>query len=182
MVDEVKFYAALRTEGLFNKMSQQQVDSVDAILDESESQGISDNRQIAYLLATAYHEAFNPKHPETRLTPITEFGGEAYLKSKKYYPYYGRGFSQLTWVDNYNKESKRLNLDLVNHPELMLEIPTAANSHVYCMAHGVYTTHKLSDYINDSGCDFIAARKIVNGTDQAELIAGYANKFLNCLQ
>lgn len=182
MIDKVKFYEGLRTTGLFKGLTDLQVKSIDTILSECELQGMTDIRQIAYIFATGAWEAYNPKHPETRLTPIEEFGGLTYLKSKSYYPYYGRGYSQITWKDNYAKEAKRLNLDLVNHPELMLEIPTAANSHVYCMAHGVYTGKKLSDYINDQKCDYAGARKIINGTNKKDEIAAIAQKFETCFK
>lgn len=181
MVDKVNFYASIRENGLFKTLTQRQVDSLDAILNECEIQAVNDVRQIAYILATPYHECYNPKKPETRLTPITEFGSKAYLTSKKYYPYIGRGFSGLTWLSNYKKEAQRLNIDLVGNPDLILEIPTAANSHVYCMAHGVYTGKKLSDYINDEKCDFLNARRIINGVDKSELIMSYAQRFLSCL-
>lgn len=181
-IDKVAFYQKLRTNGLFKTLTQKQVDSIDSILTECELQGITDVRQVAYILATPYHECYNPKEPSTRITPIKEFGGEKYLKSKKYYPYFARGFSGLTWDYNYKKEGKRLNLDLLNNPDLMLDIPTAANSHVFCMAHGSYTGKKLSDYINDKKCDFLNSRRIINGIDKADLIMSYAQKFLTCLQ
>lgn len=181
MIDKVKFYAAIRANGLFKSLTQTQVDSIDAILNECEKQGVTDVRQIGYILATPYHECYNPKHPETRLTPIKEFGGEKYLKSKKYYPYFARGFSGLTWDYNFKKEGKRLNIDLLNNPDLILDIPIAANSHVYCMVHGSYTGKKLSDYINDKKCDLVNSRRIINGTDKAELIASYAEKFITSL-
>lgn len=181
MIDKPYFYQRIREVGLFDKLVQAQVESLDAVLNECDKQGLT-LKQCAYVFATAYHECYNPKTPETRLTPIVEFGGEKYLKSKKYYPYYGRGLSQITWDYNYRKEAKRLNLDLMNHPELILNIPTAANSHVYCMANGIYTGKKLSDYINDKKTDYVNARRIVNGTDQAAKIAGYAEKFENCLK
>jgi len=172
-------FEKMKANKLFSEYSQLQVDTINAMLDECESLGVTDNRQIAYIFATAYHECFKPSKPWTRMTPMPEFGGEDYLKSKKYYPYYGRGLSQLTWDYNYKKEAKRLGIDLMNKPELMLVIDTAANSHVYCMKHGSYTGKKLSDYINADKCDFINARRIINGTDKAILIEGYANKFLN---
>lgn len=181
MVDKQKFFASIVANGLFKSLSSNQKDSIDAIISEAERQGITDLRQVAYLLATAYHEAYNPKHPESRLTPLSEYGGQEYLQSKKYYPYFGRGFSQLTWDYNYEKEGKRLGLDLLNHPDLMLELHTAANSHVYCMSHGSYTGKKLSDYINPQKCDFFNARRIVNGVDAAEKLMAYAQKFLSCL-
>ncbi len=182
MINKVNFYQSLRDKGLFKTLTNEQVQSMDAILFECEKQGVNDVRQIAYILATPYHECYNPKYPETRITPIKEFGGEKYLKGKKYYPYFGRGFSGLTWLDNYKKETTRLGIDLVNNPDLILDIPVAANSHVYCMVHGRYTGKKLSDYINDKVCDFLNARRIINGKDKAELIMGYAQKFLTCLQ
>ena len=182
MINKVNFYAAIREKGLFKILSQQQVNTIDAILFECERQGVEDIRQVAYILATAYWECHNPRKPELRMTPMREFGGETYLKGKKYYPYVGMGLSQLTWDYNYKKESKRLGIDLINHPELILEIPTAANSHVYCMVHGSYTGKKLSDYINASKCDFVNSRRIINGTDKAAEIAAIAQKFLSCLQ
>ena len=181
MVNKVNFYSCIREKGLFKTLTQMQVDSIDAILFECERQGVEDLRQVAYVMATAYWECHNPRKPELRMTPMREFGGEAYLKGKKYYPYVGMGFSQLTWPDNYKKESKRLGIDLINHPELILDIKTAANSHVYCMVHGSYTGKKLSDYINDKKCDFPNSRRIVNGTDKMNEIAAIAEKFLGCL-
>lgn len=180
-IDKVKFYQEIRNKGLFKALTEKQVQSIDAILLEAEKQGINDLRQLSYILATAYWECHNPKKPELRLTPMKEFGGETYLKGKKYYPYFGRGFSQLTWHDNYKKEGARLGLDLLHTPDLILDIPTAANSHVHCMAHGTYTGRKLSDYINDQKCDFEGARKIINGVDKKVEIAAIAQKFLTCL-
>lgn len=161
--------------------TQAQTDSINAILRECNLQGVSLRTQIGYLLATAYHECYNPKTPNTRITPMREFGGEAYLKDKKYYPYVGMGFSQLTWEENYKKESIRLDIDLINNPELMLQIPIAANSHVYCITNGTYTGAKLSKYVNANKTDFPNARRTVNGTDKAELIAGYASEFTKCI-
>lgn len=181
-IDRVKFYQELRNKKLFKTLTQLQVDTIDSVLNECELQGVNDVRQIAYIFATAYWECHNPRKPELRLTPMKEFGGETYLKGKSYYPYYGRGLSQLTWIGNYKKESKRLNLDLVNNPDLILDIPVAANSHVHCMVNGIYTCKKLSDYINDKKCDFVNSRRIINGKDKAEEIAAIAQKFLTCLQ
>ena len=182
MVNRENFFDKLKQFGLFKSFTQAQVDTINGVLDECEKQGITDIRQIAYILATPYHECYNPKHPETRLTPIMEFGGTKYLMSKKYWPYVARGLSGLTWLANYKKEAKRLGIDLVGNPDLMLQIPIACESHVYCMSHGSYTGKKLSDYINENKCDFINARRIINGTDKAELIMGYAQKFLEALK
>ena len=181
-IDRVKFYQELRNKKLFKKLTQLQVDTIDAVLNECELQAISDVRQVAYIFATAYWEAHNPRKPELRLTPMKEFGSEMYLNSKPYYPYFGRGLSQLTWDYNYKKEGNRLGIDLLKNPDAILQVQIAANSHVYCMAHGSYTGKKLSDYINDKKCDFVNSRRIVNGKDKADEIAAIAQKFLTCLQ
>lgn len=182
MVDKASFFDKIKSNGLFKTLTQLQVDSIDAICNEIEAQQVTDARQQAYIFATAYWEAHNPRKPELRLTPMKEFGGETYLKSKKYYPYFGRGFSQLTWDYNYKKEGLRLSLPLLEQPDLMLNLPTAANSHVYCMKNGIYTGKKLIDYINADTCDFLNARRIINGKDKAAEIASIAQKFLAALQ
>lgn len=185
MINKINFYASLIAKGLFVKLSQRQKDSIDALLRECELQGVNDLRQVAYILATPYHECYNwlaKDKAETRMTPMSEVGGDKYLRGKKYYPYYGRGFSHLTWPENYKKESKRTGIDLVNNPDLLnTDLKLAANSHVYCMIHGVYTTKKLSDFINAQKCDYVQARRIINSLDKAKEIAVYAEKFFACL-
>lgn len=42
------------------------------------------------------------------------------------------------------------------------------------MREGLFTGKKLGDYIDAQHCDYENARRIINGIDQAELIAGYA--------
>jgi hypothetical protein len=49
------------------------------------------------------------------------------------------------------------------------------------MHEGWFTGKKLEDYIIGNECDYVGARKIVNGTDRAETIAGYAEKFQSAL-
>ncbi|MEM6698917.1 MAG: hypothetical protein AAF599_11005 [Bacteroidota bacterium] len=49
------------------------------------------------------------------------------------------------------------------------------------MMNGSFTRKKLSTYINSSNIDFINARRTVNGTDRASLIAGYANDLISQL-
>lgn len=161
---------------MFSSYSQRQVDSINAIMCQCSNNGLT-VPQIAYVLATAYHEAYNPAIANSRITPITEFGSNAYLKGKKYYPYHGRGFVQLTWKENYDKQGKRLGIDLVNNPDLALDLNYASDILVWGMKHGEFTGKRLSDYINNEKKDYINARRIINGVDKKELIASYAEKF-----
>lgn len=41
----------------------------------------------------------------------------------------------------------------------------------------LFTGVGLPRYIRGSRCDYVNARRIVNGTDRASLIAGYAKEF-----
>jgi putative chitinase len=49
------------------------------------------------------------------------------------------------------------------------------------MIKGMFTGKRLADYFNASTDDPIGARRIVNGTDKAKLIAGYHNSFLGAI-
>ena len=45
------------------------------------------------------------------------------------------------------------------------------------MRNGTFTGKKLAGTINAKGCDYKQSRKIINGLDKADLIAGYATNF-----
>lgn len=128
--------------------------------------GLTDIRWLAYMLATAWHEtAFT-------LEPVSEYGGEAYLKSKPYWPYYGRGYVQLTWKENYAKYGIADDVSKALDPEF------AAYVMIDGMTKGIFTGKKLSDYFNSHTDDPVQARRIINGMDRAEQIAGYYRQFL----
>ncbi len=171
---------------LFPKYSQLQVDSINAIVKEANDYKV-DKYQLAYILATAYHEAYDYTGNQTgtiqRLVPIHEGGSLAYLKSKKYYPHIGRGFVQLTWERNYEKYRKpvldKFGVDIVKNPEAVMRIDIAA----FIIVDGIMKGHfngkgqGLSYYVNSTKQDYINARRTVNLLDKASLIAGYAKKF-----
>lgn len=158
------------------KLSQVQVDSVHAILESCNKHSVTDKRQIAYILATAFHES--------RLKPIEEIGhgaGHPYGKFINGHVYYGRGYTQITWLDNYKTFSKILGIDLVNRPELALVPEYAAEIMVIGMNGGMFTGVGLKKYFNENVTDPINARKIINGLDCATLIAGYYSHIINSL-
>lgn len=132
--------------------------------------------QCAYVLATAYHETAHT------MKPITEMGSQKYLRGKKYWPFIGRGYVQLTWKTNYTDWSKRLGVDLVAKPELALDPVNAVRILVEGMQLGTFTKKKLADYITLDKSDYIGARRIINGTDQKDLIAGYAKTYDDLLK
>lgn len=193
-MDRTAFYAALRrrSSGVFGtSLSQGQVDGCTAILNEAETEG-TPLRFLAYMLATSYHET------AATMKPITEYGSRSYFD--KYdagtkigrtlgndqkgdgYKYRGRGFVQLTGRTNYARAAKELAIDLVRYPDDALEPDIAAAILFRGMQEGWFTGRKLSDYINLDKTDYFNARRIVNGTDRAEKIAGYAKAFETALR
>lgn len=127
-----------------------------------------DDRWLAYAFATAHHET------DRTFGPIREYGRG---KGKSYPPYYGRGLVQLTWDYNYKKMSKVVGVDLVADPDLALEVRHAIPIMFVGMREGMFTGKKLGDFFNPSNEDWVAARRIINGTDKAQLIADYARRY-----
>lgn len=179
--DRKKFFDGFRAE-IDETIEQEQVDGLEFLLTKMEADPFwKDLRQIAYALATAGHEtawSFQPVEEGYYLGSKAK----AFQKTLRYYPYYGRGYVQLTWKKNYEKAGKVLGLDLVNKPELALDREGAYLTMTYGMHQGWFTGKKLSDYISDAGKDYKNARKIINGLDKANLIAGYAKKFEDILR
>lgn len=167
-------------------LNSRQAETINALLTAAAHWPLS---WLAYALATAHHEA--------RLEPIHEKGGKAYLS--KYDTgklaaalgntpaadgdgilYAGRGLCQITGRANYEKAGKFLGLDLLGKPDLALEPEHATRILVWGMESGAFTGKALKDYLPDrrgTHSQFVQARRIINGTDKADLIAGYADKF-----
>ncbi|WP_374534410.1 hypothetical protein [Phenylobacterium sp.] len=139
----------------------------------------------AYVLATAVHETAG------QLRPIAEYGkgaGRPYGKPGRNggQVAYGRGDVQLTWDENYERADRELGLGgrLIANYDLALDPEISARIIVRGMQEGWFTGKKLVDYLPATAtqAQFAAARRIVNGTDKAELIAGYAVTFQAALQ
>jgi hypothetical protein len=45
------------------------------------------------------------------------------------------------------------------------------------MTRGIFTGKKLDDYFNAKTDDWINARRIINGTDRASLVADYGHEY-----
>jgi len=97
------------------------------------------------------------------------------------------GFRRLRKLER-NRERKcttcsdLLKQDFVGNPDLVLIPENAAKILVHGMVHGSFTGKKLSDYFQTGKlADWLGARRIVNGTDQAERIAEAAQKIYSLL-
>jgi hypothetical protein len=98
----------------------------------------------------------------------------------RYYPYYGRGYVQLTLQGNYRTYSGLLGCDMINDPDLALQ-PSAA---LFILVHGMMNASfgpGLPRFVNARKTDFVNARQSVNNLDQADSIARLAEAWLRRL-
>lgn len=176
------FFAGVRP--LFGgELSQQQVEAINAILKAWDQYGDGSIRHLAYILATAKHESadfkymreiWGPTPAQKRYEGREDLGNTVKGDGKRFM---GRGFVQTTGRRNYADWSKRLGLDLLSKPSLAEGLEVAARIIVEGMLKGTFTGKKLADFPSD----FVESRRVVNGTDRAAMIAGYAYQFLNAI-
>jgi hypothetical protein len=179
-MNRAKFFDTIRHSLFDDKLKPDQVIGIEALLGEFETARWPLSH-AAYGFATAYHETART------MQPIAEYGrgrGKQYGKPdpKTGKVYYGRGYVQLTWYFNYAKAEKELGYGLVHNPDLAMRPDIAAAVLVKGMAEGWFTSRANKHFLNKEPPDYVGARKIINGTDKAELIAGYARKFAVALQ
>lgn len=154
--------------------------TIEAIKAECRRQGLGLPAQIAYVLGTTQHETAGT------FRPVEEgfyLGAKAreFQRTLRYWPYFGRGFVQLTWLRNYRKYGKILGVDLAGKPELALVPINALRILVDGFKTGAFTGAKLENYVREGKTDFRNARRCVNGLDKADLIARYAKAWLGML-
>jgi len=150
--------------------------TIAAIKEECLAQEIGLNTQVAYVLATAQWETNQTFEPVREAYWLSE---DWRKRNLRYYPFYGRGYVQLTWKNNYEKYSQLLDVDMVADPDIAMQPEIAAFILVHGFKTGTFTGRKISDYIDASKSNFIAARRCINGTDRAHEIADLARKFLS---
>ena len=180
--DPAAFFAYVRKRApLGPTLTQEEVTGCETILKACEGWPVS---WAAYALATAYHETAGT------LRPIREYGkgrGRPYGKPDKtgQIPY-GRGYVQLTWHENYVEADRRLGLNgaLVKDYDLALRPDIAAKIMRHGMEDGWFTGRSNQLYMPPVAKreDFKKARRIINGNDKNDLIAGYAVTFQDALQ
>lgn len=192
-MSEAEFFHRIRP--LFGgRLSQSQVDGTKVLL--GATQGLPIEHR-AYILATAYHETAHTMQPvrETmastdaqaisRLDAAWSKGQLKWVKQPYWRrdadgkAWFGRGYVQLTHKINYSRAGQEIGLALVGDPSLALRPEVSAAIIVRGMRNGWFTGKKLSDYLPG---DYVNARRIVNGTDRAVQIAGYARSFENALR
>lgn len=137
----------------------------------------------AYYLATIYHET-------ARFLKFTEVGPRAYFDQYEPgtpkgralgntqkgdgYRFRGRGDPHLTGRKNYAWASTVTGIDLVAEPDRALDPELTYTIATRGMLRGAFTGRAFRHFTRAGGAfDPIGARRIINGTDRAALIAGY---------
>ena len=173
--------AALKT-----RLTREQGNNIRIIAAECERQSVTDKRQLAYIIATVYHECRFKSIKEIKARPGTVIW-DKYQVNYWHTGFYGRGFCQLTWEKNYRKFSAVIGEDLVANPDKVLEPEIGAQVLVFGMLNGsftalnLYSKNRLASYFSDKKTDWMGARQIVNGTFQAEKVKAVAIKILPLL-
>jgi putative chitinase len=183
------FFDRIRQSVFTGSMSADQVRGTEAILAALDGMP---TRHMAYGLATSFGEVGRTMLPVREGYKKTDKDARSYVKAQGYeyatpaglygHVYYGRGLVQLTWLRNYIKAMKALGVDFVQYPDRALEPALAAAIMRRGMVEGWFTGKKLSDYLNNKKTDYVNARRIINGRDRAEEIAGYAIAFETALR
>jgi len=184
---EDRFFEAVRKSGLFPRgLDQSQVDGIKA---KCAAYAIArwPLAYAAYGMETSHHET------GAKMQPVPEGGrgrGHSYGRPGKHHGQiaYGRGDVQLTWDYNYEKADADLRLGgaLIANYELALRPDISARIMVSGMSKGWFTGKRLGSYLPPSGpatyAQFRESRRIINGTDRADLLAGNAMKWQACFQ
>lgn len=177
---------------VFDFPSPEAYEQLEHLLARLEADDMTSRREAAYMLATIKHECADTFRPiEERGTrdyfdryePGTPTGkrlGNTFPGDG--YTFRGRGYIQITGRANYAKFDALLGMPLLDNPSLVLGRGVAYRIMTYGMHHGSFTGKRLSDYIVDERIDYVNARRIINGLDQAVRIASYAERFFACLE
>lgn len=152
------------------------------IIDECKAQ-LLNFEEASYVLATTHWETNGTFEPVREAYYLGK-KAEAYRKKLRYYPYYGRGFVQLTWDFNYKKAGEALGVDFLKYPDKVMEPEYAIKILVTGMRKGWFTGKELDDYLDgidesdkEDFLEYYNARRIVNGMDKANEIAVLAEQY-----
>jgi putative chitinase len=194
MINRKFFFDFARVNLFGGALTAKQVTGISTILDEWEKNyAKKDDRWLAYMLATAHHETGRTMQPieewgkgkghpyGTRLKMAKNSAGKRIAYTDTNELFYGRGFVQLTWYENYDKAGKKLAKNFLQNAAGVMELSNATKIMFFGMTEGWFTGVKLSNYFNATTEDWKNARKIINGLDKWDLIKDYALKYYACI-
>ncbi len=209
-VDEDAFFAKVRKIMHRRGMGDIQFQTYKQLINYWNSHpNITDRRWLAYVMATAYHE--------TQLKPVREGFKKTDAAARKHVRwmwnkriitlpyhrpdpvtgqvYYGRGYVQLTWAQNYKKMGRAIGMgdQLYLHPDLVLDPEIASKVLFVGMLKGKFRYskrrapkgwQKLRLFFNKNRENWYGARNIINGDlrKNGKRVAGYGRKYASAIR
>jgi len=190
-VNKEKFFEEVKSSLFGGKLTQTQVDGLEAIIDEWNAQGGGHRSQLAYVLATPYHEvgrSYKPVRENLNYTTAakirqvwpsrfkTDSSAQPFVKQPKKLAIevYGGRLGNKTkpsedgWIyrgGGWPQTTGRTNyakFGLEENPNDILQPKVSAHALVKGMKDGLYTGKKLSDFINEKQVDYVSARALIN--------------------
>jgi putative chitinase len=185
------FFDSVRESGVLGKaLKPDQIRGLEAVLAAAKEANWP-LAFTAYALATACHETNCTMQPVREAYWLSE---DWRRRNLRYFPFYGRGYVQLTWKENYAKADRELglggrlndNLDLAMDPDVAAKIMVRGMQEGWFCGDKNGQRHTLARHVPKKGAadvtQFTSARRIINGTDKASKIAAEALKFQTALQ
>ncbi|WP_273794713.1 chitinase [Brucella intermedia] len=197
------FFSYIRRAPFGGRLTQGQIDGINAILAESEKRGTPDEH-TAYMLATAFHETGGKIQPvrenmnyttaaQIRKTWPSRFknnaAAEPYVRQPQKLAnevYGGRlgntepndgWFYRGDGLPQITGKSNFRKFGVMPGMNLLTSVRVMFDG----MTKGMFTGKKLGDYFSGGANDPVGARAVVNMTDKAKLIAGYHKNFLDAI-
>lgn len=188
-LDKAAFFATVRAKRaiLGKALTNESVQGFDTVLAAIEGAPLSHR---AYMLATTWHETAHTMQPVREAYWLSENWRKANLR---YYPWYGRGYVQLTWRGNYvraDAEAAKTGLsqpgEILASPDLVMRPDISALVLRKGMDEGWFTGVKNGSVLPAQGVatrkQYMDARTIINGRDKSDLIEDYAQVFERALR
>ena len=153
------------------------------------------NEHKGYAAATVWKETGYTMQPVEEAFYLSPAARSTYLRGQPYWPHYGRGDTQFTWLNNYKwmrslftpahayvdgKVPADYPTNFVTNPNGLLNPEVSLIGTLVGMYIGAFRrNHNLKRYINADGVDFYNARRVVNGVvpDVAKEIATKAEQY-----
>lgn len=201
-MNRAAFYKTVRSR--LGPLSQSQVGGFEVLLTMIARAPLSHQ---AYMLATAWHETADTMQPikekggAAYFTRLYDVGGDrpklcismGNTCAGDGPRHCGRGYVQVTWKSNYAKLDQKAAEagltkpgEILANPDLAMRPDIAALALLDGMQEGWFTGKKLSTYLPAQGVathdQYVSARRIINGTDRAELVEDYAQVFERALR
>ncbi len=207
-MDRAKLFAAVRPSLFSGRLSTNQVNGMEVILDEWQAKPF-DTRWLAYMLATAYHETdgtmyaisenLNYSAAGLRATfpkYFTTAQAAAYARqpqkiaNRAYASRMGNGNEAsgdgwryrgrgLVQITGRDNYAK---YGIADNPDMALDPVKAVEILFDGMINGRFTGRKLGEFFSTTAADWVGARRIINGADRALDIAGFAKKFAAAIE